>query len=258
MSDVFDLNTTTNTIKVELEVNYLNKGKEDHGKDYHARIDYEKTMDIKDICSSILLRSGFQGDLAQMISVVEHYFRETVYRLCNGYNVANEFFTLYTNVGGTFKDEHTKPAPETNPFTVRIRRKKRLNDIMKKTNIIVKGYSSADFSIITFIDTKTKEEWGFTPGAIFDLQGHSVKIEGDDPSNGLYLIPANVPADMNPPPQPVKIEDLAINEPLRIVGTMPEYLDWNEYRIEIRTQYSKNTLLKTPRSATSRFIIEHL
>ena len=258
MSDVFNVEASTNTIRVELELNYLNKGGGDHDKDYHARIDNEKTMGIKDICSSILVRSGFSGDLGQMVGVIEHFFKETVYRLCNGYNVTNEFFTLYTNVGGTFKDETTRPTPEKNPFTVRLRRKKHLNDIMKKTDIVIKGYAQADFSIVTFKDTKTEEEWGFMPGGIFDLQGHSVKIDGDDPQNGLYLVPANVPADMANPPQTVKIEEIAINEPSRIVGVMPADLDWNEYNLEIRTQYSRSGLLKTPRSTVSRFVIEHL
>ena len=266
MSDVLSVQTTGNTIRVELEVNHLNKDKHDHDKDYLARIDHEKTMDVKDICSSILVRSGFSGDLGQMTGIIEHYHQEVIYRLCNGYNVTNDFFTLYTNVGGTFKDEHTRPTPEHNPFGIRLRKKKRLNDVLKKTTIIVKGYSEADFCITTFVDTKEREEWGFIPGHIFDLQGHAIKIEGDDPDNGLYLIPVNIPPDPcptdscpnSPAPQIVKIMEIAINEPGRIIGRLPDSLDWHEYRLEIRTQYSPRGLLKTPRTTASRFIIEHL
>ena len=83
-----------------------------------------------------------------------------------------------------------------------------------------------------------------TPGGMFALAGHKIKIAGDHGDCGVYFV------DTANPAQKVKVAGhLADNTASRIVGIIPA-LAAGQWQVEVVTQFSgSGTLLKTPRTA---------
>jgi hypothetical protein len=92
----------------------------------------------------------------------------------------------------------------------------------------------------------------FIPGDQFVIQGHKIKVAGEDTGVGVYFVPVEDPS------KAVKVAHLAENSPSKIIGAVPPSTGFNQNKIEIRTQYtgSGGTFLKTPRVITSAFILE--
>jgi len=85
----------------------------------------------------------------------------------------------------------------------------------------------------------------------FFIHGSKIRVVGDDPDVGLFLVP------VNNPDKAVKVTWIAENSPSKIVGIVPQ-TEYPQYRIQIRTQYSASgsTLLKTPRTIESTFTLD--
>ena len=86
----------------------------------------------------------------------------------------------------------------------------------------------------------------------FTIRGSKIKIEGDDPACGLFMV------DVENPSNALRIRIITQNEPATIRGTIPETGAIGDCRIEVRTQYcgSGSNTLKSPRIITSPFILE--
>jgi hypothetical protein len=90
-----------------------------------------------------------------------------------------------------------------------------------------------------------------TPGGMFALAGHKIKIAGDNPECGVYFVNAEKAT------QRVKVSGhLADNTASRIVGIIPA-LAAGSYRVAVTTQYTVGgTALKEPRTAESAFTVQ--
>ena len=87
----------------------------------------------------------------------------------------------------------------------------------------------------------------YLPGNLFHISGNKIKIEGDDPSVGLFLVP--------PGGEAVKITRLNENSHTSIRGITPN-CNFDNCRLEIRTQYTGSKPLKSPRVITSHFTLD--
>ena len=255
MSDIYQVSEETEVIKIELVENHL---KHEKGQDFIGRVANQQTYDVEQVCAHMRNRSGFEGDMGQLVTSVKHFIQETLYQLISGHAVTNDYFTLRLSVGGTFAGHHSKRDPEKNPFTVRFRAKKHLSDILTKLKSVITGQAEADACITSYLDTEENEINAFIPGHLFIIHGNLIKIDGTDPGNGLYLVPVEAPG-AGPMPQPVKITRFADNTSTKLSGVLPQDIDWPSFKVEARTQYSGgSTLLKEPRIITSHFTIEHI
>jgi len=93
----------------------------------------------------------------------------------------------------------------------------------------------------------------YAPGNMFAINGHKLKIAGDDPGVGVFFVPVDDPS------KAVKATRIAENMPAKITGAAPR-TGFRLNRIEIRTQYTGaiNTPLKNPRVITSGFTLEEI
>jgi hypothetical protein len=57
----------------------------------------------------------------------------------------------------------------------------------------------------------------FMPGNKFSIQGHQIKIAGENPVNGMYFVPVDDPS------KAVKVERIAKNSPSGGDGYSPQY-----------------------------------
>jgi hypothetical protein len=249
MSLIYGTETPMHRMRVKSYPNYL-PGMENT---FLTRTDSEATLDIEQVCAALRDRGGYQGDYEHLVYNVKRFFGEVAYQLCDGYTVNTGYFSLYPNLGGTLETPRQKPVPEKNPLTFRIRPHKPMKDMAKTIDVLVDGEADAVAYIETFIDTDEREvNQGFMPGHMFVINGSKIKIFGDDPGNGLYLVPTN-----NTPP--VKVTRISENTSSRVTGVLPDSDIFPNCKVEIRTQYSGTEKpLKNPRIITSRFTIERI
>ena len=234
-------------IRVKLYPNYLPKG-----GSYIARTDNEASLTIEQVCAALCDRGGFKRDYDELVDFVKKFFDEAAYQLCDGFAINTGYFSIYPKLGGTFKTVHESPDPKKHPLSFHFRPLKKLRDLAEHIHVIVEGEANVSGYIDTFTDTDEHAENSiFVPGNMFVLTGHKIKIAGDDPDCGLYLVPVDDPS------KAVKIWRISENGASKITGIMPSSQNMLS-RLEIRTQFagSGGIFLKTPRIISSSFTLE--
>ena len=91
-----------------------------------------------------------------------------------------------------------------------------------------------------------------TPGYPFTVEGNYLKLVGDDPTVGIYLV--------NEEGEETRIDPamVAVNEPKKLVFIIPATVEAGTYTLRIVTQYSGGntaSLRKTPRIVESTVYI---
>jgi hypothetical protein len=233
-------------VKVKLYPNYLPKGE----GTFLARTDSEAALGINQVVAAMIERGGFKGDPDTAAATIRAFLQESSYQLCDGFTVNLDLFSLYFNIGGVFKTEHDTPDPKANPLSLRIRPHALFHKLLNATHVQIDGLANTNGCIDQYIDEELGEEVRlFIVGHMFILLGQKIKIEGDDPSIGLYFVPVDDPAAA------VKVTRIIENHPHKIIGIAPD--TGHQYnRLEIRTQYSGSLPLKAPRVISSSFVIE--
>jgi hypothetical protein len=234
-------------IRVKLFPSYLPKAL----GTYLARTVNEAVLSITDVCAALKHRGGFTGNYEVLIENVKQFFDEMAYQLCDGFAVNTGYFSIHPNIGGTFDSVRETHNHKKHPISFRFRTRPKLKRLIEDIEVLVEGLADNNGWIDEFIDAELDETNSiFIPENLFVIYGSRIKIEGDDPNNGLYVVPVDNPAAA------VKVTRIAENSPSRIIGIAPQ-TGYSQNRIEIRTQYSSGSaLLKEPRIITSTFILE--
>jgi hypothetical protein len=218
---------------------------------YIARTYNEDSLSIEQVCATLKNRGGFNGSYDDLLVNIHKYYEEVAYQLCDGYAVNNGYYTVYPNIGGTFNSPKEAHDPKLHPIGFRFAMRAKLRRLIAGIIVDVDGIADSSCYIATFTDYEENSANAyFLPGNQFSIQGHQIKIAGDDPGNGVYFVPVDDPS------KAVKVERLAKNSPSEVTGIAPN-TNFTNNRIEIRTQYSSSTtLLKAPRSIISTFMVE--
>jgi len=247
MNLAYNIAQVMHKIRVKLYPNYL-PGQENT---FIARTANEATLNIEQVCAALRDRGGFTGNIEDLIDHVKKYNNEMAYQLCDGFAVSNGYFTIYPNLGGTFKGLKDDPDPKTHPLTFRYRTLSALRRLAGHIAIEITGFAETDAFIDEFILEDLSSNTWYVPGDLFSLTGNKIKIEGDESSVGMYF----VPVDGSLPP--VKVTRLNENNPSSIRGIIPNF-DAGDCKIEIRTQYSGTSgkPLKNIRVISSNFTLE--
>jgi hypothetical protein len=242
MAIINDVNEVLHRIRVKLYPNYL-PGVQGA---YIARTDNEASLTIEQVCAALKNRGGFTGSYDDLVEHVRQFLDETAYQLCDGFAVNTGYYSLHPNVGGTF-DRTTEGHDEgKHPVTFRFRTRAPLRSLAEHIEIQVEGLADVTGYIDEFIDVTTEAiNEALTPGGMFSLSGHKIKVEGDNPEVGVYFVSA---ADAS---QRVKVSGhLAENTAAKVIGMIPA-LTAGAYQLEIVTQYTHGgNQLKEPRVIT--------
>jgi len=248
MSDIYAVKEKLHKMRAKLYPSYL------HGTEglYIARTINEAIVFIEDICAAMKNRGGYDGSYEDAVQTVRHFFLEMMYQLCDGFSVNTGFFTIHPNIGGTFKDDKEAHDHKRHKLSFRFQVLKAMRDLYKDIEVIIEGFADTNGYIAEFYDVEEDAvNTIFAPGDQFVLTGHKIKVAGDDPGIGVFIVPVDNPS------MAVKVKYLAENTGVKIIGIAPDPQNTRN-RIEIRTQFSGsgNTFLKTPRVITSSFILE--
>ena len=106
-----------------------------------------------------------------------------------------------------------------------------------------------DVDITTVTDSTSKAINGqLSSGGALVLGGVNLKIQGDDPSIGVYLTPTTEGA------APMKAPVVIANSPSQVIVQMPTLAD-GQYTVSLTTQYSGSRNVKEPRTYTFPIIL---
>jgi hypothetical protein len=248
MSTIYDINEKMNNIRVKLYPNYL-PGVEG---DFIARNESDTPLSIEDVCAHMKNRAGFTGSYQDAVDYVRQFLNEALYQLCNGKAVNLDYFSIHSNVGGTFNSAHEAHDHAKNPVTFRFRCRKTMRKLARDTGVVITAMADTKAYISEFTDVNTEAvNEIIMPREQFAITGHKIKVAGDDPSCGVYF--ESVEDDRR-----VKVQGrLAENSATRIIGLAPMLVLPRNYRVVIISQYTgSGTFLKTPRVITSGFTLE--
>jgi hypothetical protein len=248
MAIINNVNEVLHRIRAKLYPNYL------HGIDgaYIARTDDEAALDIEQVCAALKNRGGFTGNYQDLVEYVRQFFDEAAYQLCDGFSVNTGYFSLHPRVGGTWESALEHYDPVKHPIRFSFRALKPLRDLASHIEVLIEGVAETAGFIaeITDVSTEAVNET-LTPGGMFALVGHKIKITGDHADCGVYFVNTTAPA------QRIQVAGhLADNTASRIVGIIPA-LAAGTYRVAVTTQYTVGgTALKEPRTAESAFTVQ--
>ncbi|MDR1218401.1 MAG: DUF4469 domain-containing protein [Treponema sp.] len=248
MAIINNVNEVLHRIRVKLYPNYL-----PHVEGaYIARADNEASLSIEEVCAALKNRGGFTGSYDDLVEHVQQFFDETAYQLCDGFAVNTGYFSIHPNVGGTFDKITEGHDGKKHPVTFRFRTRAPLRSLADRIVVDVEGLADVSGYIDEFVDISSGAANDvLTPGGLFSIAGHKIKIAGDDPDVGVYVVSADDPSLR------VKASGrLAENTASKLIGVVPA-LGAGAWKVEIKTQYagSGNTVLKSPRVIESAFTL---
>ncbi|MDR1218257.1 MAG: DUF4469 domain-containing protein [Treponema sp.] len=127
-----------------------------------------------------------------------------------------------------------------------------MRDLAAHVAVEIEGVSNVADYIDEFTDVTTESvDDVLTPGGLFNIAGHKIKLFGDNPDVGVCFVSADE-AGLR-----FKVSGhLAENTVSKLIGGAPA-LGAGLWKVEITTQYagSGNTVLKSPRVIESAFTL---
>jgi len=166
--------------------------------------------------------------------------------ISDGGSINTELFRVRPSIKGVFNNMEDGFDASRHKIKLNLRPGRLLKDIPEKLRVRKLNSSSKAFILsVTDIKTGSVNEV-LTPGKNIKIIGQSVKIDGNNPTNGLYFIPEKASE------QPVKIElsEFVMNNPSQIIAVIPK-LNKGIWNVRLVTQYCKGkNCLKKPQSVT--------
>jgi hypothetical protein len=217
-----------------------------------GRTDDEASLNIEQVCTSLKTRGGFTGNYDDLVEHTKQFLNEVMYQIADGFSVNLGYFSIYPKVGGLFEKTSETHNVDGHPISFTFRVLSPLRELAKYITVEVEGLANVQGYIdqITDVSVEAVNET-LTPGGMFVIEGHKLKVAGIEPTVGVYFVNA---ADET---QRVRISgNLAVNTASKLVGAIPALTD-GEYRVEIVTNYGGGgALLKEPRTITSAFMLK--
>jgi hypothetical protein len=248
MAIIGNPNEVLHRIRAKLYPNYL------HNVEgaYIARTDDEASLSIEQVCAAMKNRGGYTGSYEDAVEHVKLFLDEAAYQLCDGFSVNTGYYSLHPRIGGTWQSANDPRDPAKHPVRFTFRALKPLRDLASHIEVLIEGVAETAGYIaeITDVTTEAVNET-LTPGGMFAIEGHKIKVAGDKPDCGVYFVSATDAT------QRVKVAGhLADNTASRIVGIIPA-LAAGQWRVEVVTQYSggTQTMLKTPRTLEGKSLL---
>ena len=228
-------------VRVKLYPNYLPK----IDGAYIARTDNEAALTIEQVCAARKNRGGFTGSYDDLVAHVKQFFDEVAYQLCDGFAVNTGYFSIHPNVGGTFDKVTEGHLDHKHPINFRFRTCAPLRTLAEHIVVEVEGLADVNGYIDEFIDINTEAvNETLSPGGMFAISGHKLKVTGDNAGVGVYFIP-----EANPEGRVKVSGHLAENTSVKLIGVIPPELTAGAWQVEVVTQFSGGSNpLKEPRT----------
>jgi hypothetical protein len=219
----------------------------------YARLAHERTLSVGDVCDIAKGRGGLPWDPRVLENRVHRFLEEMFRQVCNGLTVnLAGFLSISAHVAGLFERLRKGITPGKHRVEIRYRNGIRSHEAAELVEVYVEGMAEPRGCLDEFTDVKTGlVNQKVTPGGQFVSTGELLKIFGPNPENGLYFtLPGNPVAEVK------MMDGLAVNEPQRLAGVIPNFPLGRLWTLEIRTQFANSsTPMKEQRIIRSDFSV---
>lgn len=219
------------TIKVFL---YPNPMKNAKGK-YLARTFKHTTYNIQDICELIERKSGTGAKAETLKHHANLIFNEIIEQVLDGKKVDCGYFTAQANVKGSFDSLGDRFDKERHSVDIVFSEGHLSHKAKKELSVNVIDTKPNSFRIWTISDRQTNLRTDkLVMNRVLVIRGEKIKITGDNPTVGLYLLHNETGKEIHFPSTA-----LLSNGDTTLELIVPE-LAAGSYQLKITTQYSGN------------------
>ena len=188
------------------------------------------SLNISDIIA-LLKQEGMEIKEETALDIITRFFRKAEEVILNGNSVNMGFVVARPMIKGVFKDKTWDK--EKHSIYVNMTQGAELRKSIAKTKVEILGEQSSPMAIFTLVDTTNNK-----------IKGSYIKIAGEHTDCGIYFTNMDTKAKTKVP-----AENIALNEPSRLLILVPDSLPAGNYELSITTQSSSGKpLLKQPRT----------
>ena len=230
------MSTNLRTIKAIL---YRNPMKNAGGK-YLARTSVNNVYNIRAVCESACRNASRGANPDAMEYFVKTFFEEMTYLIENGEKINTGYFSAQANVKGVFDSPRDRFDDERHKVEVAFSTGAIIRRRAKGLKAEVFSVDNSKLRIRTVIDAQTKEHVEkLIANRLLVLKGEKLKIVGDDPSVGIYLVHTESGQETHLP-----ATALYENTNATLMFFVPD-LQPGTYELKVCTQYAGSTTALT-------------
>jgi hypothetical protein len=153
MSSIYEAKEEMRQIEVQLYPNHLAGGE----NTYLAKNTKEKTINVDAICAAMRNRGGYDGSHDEAVKTVNHFFKEMMYQLCDGFSVNTGWFTINVHIGGLFHSVKEIFDPKKHHVTFKFHTLKAMKNLTSFIDIIINSHIEESAYISEFKDMEDPE-----------------------------------------------------------------------------------------------------
>ncbi|MDY3548159.1 DNA-binding domain-containing protein [Riemerella anatipestifer] len=230
-----------NTLKAWLRPNLLTK---DDPSDFVAVPLLGGSLGITEIIEA-LKKEGMEIQTETAVDIITRFNRKASELVLNGYSVNTGLVYMCPAIKGVFYDKTWDK--EKHSVYVNVNQGTDLRKAANDTKVEILGEQSSPMSVFSITDKATgKADGTLTKGKNAEIKGTYIKIDGDNPKNGIVFKNLDNQNEVK-----LAKDSIVINEPSRLLILVPTDLEAGNYELSLTTQSSKGTtLLKEPRTET--------
>lgn len=212
---------------------YHNLPNTENPNDLIARIQTDRTLDIREVCQSAAERGSSGISATALEYAAETFLKEMAYLLCEGYVVNTGYFSASLSVKGIFHNPAENFDRKKHRLTASVSVGHRLKAEIEKTKVEIAGQAITKAYISEIRDLKSGSiNHKVTPGGILKIEGNQIKLVGESQSSGVYFVSKDSGARIA-----AETADIITNFPKQLILLVPS-LPAGSYDIEIVTHYS--------------------
>ena len=211
----------------------------DRKDDYSAIVHTKGSLDKEEIISRMLNKGTLttRTDILAVLNNLEETVEEV---LLQGFSVVYPLFNTSFSISGVFEGSLDSFDGNRHKLNVNLTKGLRLREAEKK----VKLEKTTAAPLLPLIQEVKDSISGrvnevLTVNGVLEVRGNNLRIEGDDPTCGLWFINENG--------EEFKAETIVENKPSRIIAIIPE-LRRETHQVKVVTQFmGSSKFLKVPR-----------
>ncbi|MDY3521736.1 DNA-binding domain-containing protein [Riemerella anatipestifer] len=228
-----------NTLKAWLRPNLLTK---DDPNDFVAVPLLGGSLGITEIIEA-LKKEGMEIQTETAVDIITRFNRKASELVLNGYSVNTGLVYMRPAIKGVFYDKTWDK--EKHSVYVNVNQGTDLRKAANDTKVEILGEQSSPMSVFSITDKVTgKADGTLTKGKNAEIKGTYIKIDGDNPKNGIVFKNLDNQNEVK-----LAKDNIVINEPSRVLILVPADLEAGNYELSITTQSSTGSvLLKEPRT----------
>jgi hypothetical protein len=194
--------------------------------DYRAIVQNQNSCSREDLIND-MINNGSTVTKADALSVLEDYQATIRRRLEDGDSINDPLFQIRAYFSGVFKGlrdeyDHPRHSLDLKAFPGAYLKEIAENLTVEK----VRGSTPRpEPQVLKDLGSDTTNKI-ITPGGAADLKGRQLKIDIEDPEQGLFLISEGTET---------RIETLVRNKPSNLIFMIPDTLQSGEYELEVRS-----------------------